>query len=78
MHVAPCQLMHKCCLWCFVASHGVSCILLQYTRYAPSCKLPVMAVLADSCELASLKGDEMLERAAEFRQGLFVEMIINH
>lgn len=51
------------------------CILLQYTRYAPTCKLQVLAALADNCELASFGGDEMLERAAEFRQELFVEMI---
>lgn len=49
---------------------------LQYTRYTlPKFKLEVLAALADSCELASAGGKEVLERAADYRQELFVEMI---
>ncbi len=41
----------------------------------PSHKLQVLLGLADNCELAPSGRDHMLEKAAEYRQKLFVEMI---
>lgn len=58
-----------------MATHGILCLLLQYTRFDSTCKLQVLAALADNCERASFGEGEMLERAADYRQELFVEMI---